>query len=85
MQDRGRSNQEAAAPSSRKQSGKGGDHGAVAPADPVPWCASLQHGHLMAQDEDLDLVGGVGAGVKHHPAQQLREHLVDQLHPSVLS
>jgi hypothetical protein len=22
----------------------------------------------MAQDEDLDLVGGVGAGVEHHPA-----------------
>jgi hypothetical protein len=34
----------------------------------------------MAQDEDLDLVGGVGAGVEHHPAQQLCEHLVDQLH-----
>jgi len=34
----------------------------------------------MAQDEDLDLVGSVGAGVQHHPAQQLREHLVDQLH-----
>jgi hypothetical protein len=35
---------------------------------------------LMAQDKDLDLVGGVGAGVEHYPAQQLREHLVDQLH-----
>lgn len=34
----------------------------------------------MAQDQDLDLVGGVGAGVEHHPAQQFREHLVDQLH-----
>jgi hypothetical protein len=34
----------------------------------------------MAQDEDLDLVGGVGASVEHHPAQELREHLVDQLH-----
>ena len=34
----------------------------------------------MAQDEDLDLVGGVGVGVEHHPAQQLREHLVDQPH-----
>ena len=54
--------------------------GAVAPADPRPVCASLQHGQLMAQDEDLDLVGGVGVGVEHHPAQQLREHLVDQPH-----
>jgi hypothetical protein len=34
----------------------------------------------MAQDENFDLVGGVGAGVEHHPAQQLREHLVDQFH-----
>jgi len=34
----------------------------------------------MAQDEDLDLVGGVGAGAQHHLAQQLREHLVDQPH-----
>src|SRR4051794_25605907 len=33
----------------------------------------------MAQDEDLDLFGGVGAGVEHQPAQQLREHLIDQL------
>jgi hypothetical protein len=32
----------------------------------------------MAQDEDL--VGGVGAGVERYPAEQLREHLVDQLH-----
>src|SRR4051812_48729667 len=33
----------------------------------------------MAQDEDLDLFGGVGAGVEHQPAQQLLEHLIDQL------
>ena len=43
-------------------------------------------GHLMAQDEDLDLVGIFRAGVEHHPAQQLREHLVDQLsHGSAMS
>jgi hypothetical protein len=40
----------------------------------------VQHGELMAQDEDLDLVGGVGAGAQRHPAQQLHERLVDQLH-----
>jgi len=34
----------------------------------------------MTQDEDLDLFGGAGAGVQHHPAQQLREHLIDQPH-----
>jgi len=34
---------------------------------------------LVAQDEDLDLVGGVGADAQHYPAEQFREHLVDQL------
>jgi hypothetical protein len=34
----------------------------------------------MTLDEGLDVVGGVGAGVEHHPAPSLREHLVDQLH-----
>jgi hypothetical protein len=27
----------------------------------------------MAQNEDFDLVGSVGADVQRHPAQQLRE------------
>jgi hypothetical protein len=35
----------------------------------------------MARDENLDLVGNAGANVEHHPAQQLREHLVGQLRP----
>jgi len=34
---------------------------------------------LVAQDEALDLVGGVGANAQHYPAERLREHLVDQL------
>jgi hypothetical protein len=38
----------------------------------------LEHSELVAQDEDLDLLGGVGSGAQHHPAQDLREHSVDQ-------
>jgi hypothetical protein len=38
----------------------------------------LEHGELVAQDEDLDVLGGVGSGVQHHPAQELGEHQVDQ-------
>jgi hypothetical protein len=34
---------------------------------------------LVAQDEDLDLFGGVGSGAQHHPAQELGEDEVDQL------
>jgi hypothetical protein len=33
----------------------------------------------MAQNEDLDVLAGVGANAQHHPAQQLRERQVDQL------
>ena len=47
----------------------------------------MQYRELMAQDEDLDVLGGVGAYAQHHPAQQLREHQVDQLqlHPRIIS
>jgi hypothetical protein len=33
---------------------------------------------LVAQDEDLDVLGGVGSGAQHHPAQELGQYLVDQ-------
>jgi hypothetical protein len=41
--------------------------------------APVQHRELVAQDEDLDRLGGVGPGAQHHPAQELGEHEVDQL------
>jgi hypothetical protein len=63
-QDGGWCDQKSAAAASGQQSGEGGDDGAVGPVDPRSRCASLQDGQLMAQDEDLDLVGGVGAGVE---------------------
>jgi hypothetical protein len=33
---------------------------------------------LVTQDQDLELVGGVGSGVQHDPARELGEHLLDQ-------
>jgi hypothetical protein len=33
---------------------------------------------LVAQDEDFDLLGGVGSGAQHHPAQELGDHEVGQ-------
>jgi hypothetical protein len=47
-------------------------------AYPQPWRASLQHGQLLAQDEDPDLIGSVGSGAQHHPAQKLGEHQIDR-------
>ena len=45
-----------------------------------PWArrASSEHGELVAQDEDLDVLGGVGSGAQHDPAHELGEHQVDQ-------
>jgi hypothetical protein len=40
-----------------QQSGEGGDHGSVGPAHPWTRCASSKDGELVAQDEDLDLLG----------------------------
>jgi hypothetical protein len=38
----------------------------------------LEHGELVAQDQDLDVLAGVGSGVQHHPAHELGEHQVGQ-------
>ena len=38
----------------------------------------LQHGELVTQDQDLDLLGGVGSSAQRHPAQERGEHPVDQ-------
>jgi hypothetical protein len=40
--------------------------------------ASLEHGELVAQDQDLDVLGGLGSGAQHDPAEELGEHLVGQ-------
>jgi hypothetical protein len=37
-----------------------------------------EHGELVAQDQDLDLLGGVGSSAQHDPAEERGEHLVDQ-------
>jgi hypothetical protein len=55
----------------RLQSGEGGDQCAIGSGHPRAWHASLEHGELVAQDQDLDLLGGVGSGAQHDPAQQL--------------
>ena len=77
-QDGGRGDEQPEASAVGEQSGEGGDQGAVGPAHPRARCASLEHGELVAQDQDLDVLGGVGSGAQHDPAEELGEHLVDQ-------
>ena len=77
-QDRGRGDEQPEAAADGQQPGEGGDQGAVGPGHQRARRASLEHGELVAQDQDLDLLGGVGSSAQHDPAQELGEHLVDQ-------
>ena len=66
------------APARREQPGQGGDQGSVGPADPRSGSAPLEHSELVAQNQDLDLLCGVGSGAQHRPAREREEHEVDQ-------
>jgi hypothetical protein len=55
-EDGGRGDEQAEASADREQSGEGGEQGAVRPAHRRAWRASLEHGELVAQDEDLDVL-----------------------------
>ena len=43
----------------RQQSGEGGDQGAVGPIHPRAWRAAAEHGGLVTQNQDLDLIGHI--------------------------
>lgn len=77
-QDRGGRDEQPESSVGGEQSGQGGDQGSVGPSHPGSWSASLEYGQLVAQDQDLDLLRPVGSGDQDHPAEELREHHVDQ-------
>jgi hypothetical protein len=54
------------------------EQGAVGPAHARARDTSLEYGELVAQDQDLDLGGGVRSRPEHDPALELGEHRVDQ-------
>jgi hypothetical protein len=55
------------------------NEGTVGPAHPRLRRGSAEHGELMAQHEDLDMVRGLGPGEQHHEGHEPSEHQVDQL------
>jgi hypothetical protein len=59
-------------------SGHQGRARSVDPLQPWPWGASWQHGQLVTQDQDLDVLSRVGTSAQHHSAQQLGERPIDQ-------
>ena len=72
-QDRGGRDEHSEASARSEESGQGGDQGSLGPADPRSGSAPLQHSELVAQNEDLDLLGGVGSGAQHHSAESLED------------
>jgi hypothetical protein len=53
------------------------EHRSVGPGQCWPGVAA-QHGDLVTQHQDLDVLGGVGAGEQRQPAQHAKEHQVDE-------
>ena len=60
-QDRARCDEQPELAADGEQSAESGDHGSVGPAHKRPWRPPSQHGELVAEDEDLDLLAGVGS------------------------
>ena len=52
------------------QACQGAEQGAVGPGQCWPGVGAAQHGDLVAQDQDLGVLGGVGAGEQCQPAQR---------------
>jgi hypothetical protein len=60
-QDRRGRDEQTAPPTGGKQPCQGGQYGSIGPADARPWSSPPENCELVAQDEDLDLLGGVGS------------------------
>jgi hypothetical protein len=52
------------------------EHGAVEPGQPWSGVVAAQHGDLVMQHQDLDVLGGISAGEQRQPAQHAGEHQV---------
>ncbi|WP_346278157.1 hypothetical protein [Pseudonocardia sp.] len=53
-----------------------GDERAVAPGHPGAWSLVVEYGELVAQYEDLDVLGRVEAGEQRQPAHEVGDHEV---------
>jgi hypothetical protein len=54
----------------RQQPGERGQDCAIGPRQPGRLDLPLEHGDLVAQDQDLRVLGTVGAGEQGKPAEQ---------------
>jgi hypothetical protein len=77
-QDRGRGDQAMAAQHRAKASDQRGEHGSVGPVKARPRVCSPQYGDLVAQDEELDVLGRGCAAEQHQPAEETVDDQIEQ-------
>jgi len=63
-----------------QQPGQRGQHRAIRPRQPRPADLPAQHGHLMPQHHDLDVLRSVGPGQQRQPADNPHQAQVQHPH-----
>jgi hypothetical protein len=77
-QDRGRGDQAVTAQARREAPDQRGQHGSVGPVQARLRVRSTEYGDLVAQHEQLDVVGRGCAAKQGQPAEELAEDQVEQ-------
>ena len=77
-QDRGRGDQAVTAQHRGQASDQRGEHGSVGPVQARPRVGSTQYRDLVAQDEQLDVLGRRRAAEQHQPAEEPAEDQIEQ-------
>ena len=77
-QDRVRSDQAVATQCSGQPPDERGEHGSVRPVQAWPRVGAAQDGDLVAQHEELDVLGGGGAAEQQDQSEHLPEDQVQQ-------
>jgi hypothetical protein len=62
----------------RQQPGQRGQHRPVRPRQPGSADLPLKHGDLVAQDQDLRILGVIGPGEQSQPAEHPEHREVDE-------
>jgi hypothetical protein len=65
-------------PAGRQQPGQRGQNRPVSPGQPRRPRLALEHGELVAQDEDLGVFGAIGAGEQGKPAEHAELRQISQ-------
>jgi hypothetical protein len=65
-------------PQGGQQPAQRAEQRAVGPRQRRAWVVSAQHGDLVTEHQDLDILGCVGSGEQRQPAQHAGEHQIGE-------